>query len=250
MLHDLSSEFFGKWAVLSDSYINDKGNKMWLCRCLCGTEKYVLQYNLLSKASTSCGCSRYKGTGNLVGKKFGKWLVIDGPIKKNNVAGNYWKCKCECGNTMLQATQTLRSGLSTQCRSCANRKTANNCSGENHYRWNSDRDEVIRNKKMVFFMHRCLKRLLKQTKSKNAGRLLGYTKEDLISHLESMFEDGMSWDNYGYGNGKWNIDHIVPISYFLKNDITDDPGIINALSNLRPMWHEENLRKGYKVENG
>jgi len=43
---------------------------------------------------------------------------------------------------------------------------------------------------------------------------------------------------------------IVPISYFLKNDITNDPSVINFLSNLRPMWHEENLRKGYKVENG
>ena len=72
--------------------------------------------------------------------------------------------------------------------------------------------------------------------------MLGYTKEDLRDHIEKKFKDGMSWEN----RGKWHIDHIVPIKHFLDNGI-DDPKIINSLSNLQPLWAEENLAKSSKV---
>jgi hypothetical protein len=49
----------------------------------------------------------------------------------------------------------------------------------------------------------------------------------------------MCWENYG----EWHIDHIRPISSFDKND---DPKIINALSNLQPLWALENYIKSNK----
>ena len=72
-------------------------------------------------------------------------------------------------------------------------------------------------------------------------KILGYTVKDLRVHLENQFQPGMSWDN----RGAWHIDHIKSVSSFFEEGITD-PRVINALSNLRPLWAEENFAKGAK----
>ena len=69
--------------------------------------------------------------------------------------------------------------------------------------------------------------------------IIGYSSLDLKLHLESLFTDGMSWDNYG----KWEIDHIKPLSKFPKDT---DIKIVNALSNLQPLWWEDNNKKSNK----
>ena len=71
--------------------------------------------------------------------------------------------------------------------------------------------------------------------------LVGYTSEDLRAHMEDLFTEGMSWDNHG----EWHIDHIKPIAVFKAEGVTD-LRIINALSNLQPLWAEDNLSKGAK----
>jgi len=68
---------------------------------------------------------------------------------------------------------------------------------------------------------------------------LGYSAEILKLHMENLFQEGMSWDNHG----EWHIDHIKPVSSFDKNT---KPSIINALSNLQPLWAKDNLSKGTK----
>ena len=89
--------------------------------------------------------------------------------------------------------------------------------------------------------------LLKTYFSKNGGikndktiNLLGYTSNELKSHIEKQFTEKMSWENYGTN---WHIDHIVPTSYF--NPETP-PGIVNSLKNLRPLPIFENLSRGNK----
>ena len=53
---DLSGQRFGRLVVL-DKYIKVKGkNTKWLCRCDCGTEKYIINTNLIKGVTTSCGC--------------------------------------------------------------------------------------------------------------------------------------------------------------------------------------------------
>lgn len=69
--------------------------------------------------------------------------------------------------------------------------------------------------------------------------MLGYTSEMLRTRIEYQFQEGMSWDNYG----DWHIDHKIPVARLLARGETR-PHIINALSNLQPMWAEENMRKG------
>ncbi len=73
--------------------------------------------------------------------------------------------------------------------------------------------------------------------------LVGYTKEDLKIHLESLFKDGMSWDNYG----KWHIDHIRPVASFnITSAECEDFKKCWALENLQPLWAEENFKKNKK----
>lgn len=102
------------------------------------------------------------------------------------------------------------------------------------YRKNSLVSEFVRNS---------LNRIFSDWKGgrEEAEKVSGYTFEDLKSHIESKFQPGMSWDN----RGEWHIDHIKPISLFIKEGVKD-PSVINALSNLQPLWAKENQSKGCK----
>ena len=85
--------------------------------------------------------------------------------------------------------------------------------------------------------------------SKYGGRwqaLVGYTLSDLMRHLERQFTDGMSWENYG--SSGWHIDHIRPQTSF-QFETANDPEFRAcwALTNLRPLWASENLRKQARV---
>ena len=84
-------------------------------------------------------------------------------------------------------------------------------------------------------------RLGLKNKKSSYESILGYDRIELRNHLESQFQDGMSWDNHG----EWHIDHIIPVSHFIKKGIYD-PEKINALENLQPLWAEDNLKKGAK----
>lgn len=92
------------------------------------------------------------------------------------------------------------------------------------------------------YMRKCVGRVLKSKKGMSKD-LLGYTSFELVSHIEKQFKKGMSWDS----RADWHIDHIVPISWFL-NVGENDPKVINALTNLRPLWASENLEKSDKRE--
>lgn len=74
--------------------------------------------------------------------------------------------------------------------------------------------------------------------------VLDYSVNDLIKHLESKFEPWMNWDNYG----KWEIDHIIPDSYFKYSSIYDITFKDSwKLSNLQPLEKSLNASKGAKL---
>ncbi len=86
-------------------------------------------------------------------------------------------------------------------------------------------------------------------RSAKAGRrweiLVGYTLDDLLSHLGKLFLAGMTWENYG----QWHIDHKIPKSVFNYSS----PNHIDfkrcwALENLQPLWAEDNIRKHARLE--
>lgn len=85
-----------------------------------------------------------------------------------------------------------------------------------------------------------------------AGRkwedVVGYTVDELATHLERQFSKGMTWDNWGRGPGCWHIDHIVPKASF-KFDNDNDPEFKACwgLTNLRPLWEKDNFAKSDAV---
>lgn len=90
--------------------------------------------------------------------------------------------------------------------------------------------------------------VLKENNVKKHGHyfeILGYTQEDLKFHLENLFTEGMTWDNYG----EWHVDHIRPITSFTFKDISDDEfKECWSLENLQPMWGSENISKSNHYE--
>ena len=74
--------------------------------------------------------------------------------------------------------------------------------------------------------------------------LVGYDVARLRAHLERQFVKGMTWENYG---SRWHIDHIVPVSAF-KFSSPQDPDFLAcwALTNLRPLWKADNIKKNGK----
>ncbi len=80
-------------------------------------------------------------------------------------------------------------------------------------------------------------------KSKPTMELLGCSKEELKIHLESKFQDGMSWENHGVGRDKWHIDHIIPLS---KAQTLLELEQLFHYSNLQPLWGSDNIKKSNK----
>lgn len=83
-------------------------------------------------------------------------------------------------------------------------------------------------------------------KSASTMTLAGCTLPFLLRHLESLFQDGMTWENHGMGPGFWNIDHVRPCASF---DLTNSAHQKECFhfSNLQPLWYEDNAAKGSKV---
>jgi hypothetical protein len=81
--------------------------------------------------------------------------------------------------------------------------------------------------------------------SENALILVGCSLEDLRKYLEAMFQDGMTWTNYG----EWHIDHIRPISSF---NLTNEEEVKQCFhyTNLQPLWAKDNLKKSNKYNVG
>lgn len=80
-------------------------------------------------------------------------------------------------------------------------------------------------------------------------QLLGCTAEFLKQYLESKFQPGMTWENYGNPNGDhsdcWHIDHIKPCASFDLSDPEQQKECFHY-TNLQPLWAIDNIKKGCK----
>jgi len=78
-------------------------------------------------------------------------------------------------------------------------------------------------------------------KNSKTNIILGCSYEEFILHIESLFKDWMSWENYGKYNGDfdhgWDIDHIIPISS-TKTEINLLE--LNNYKNLQPLCSKVN----------
>jgi len=85
-----------------------------------------------------------------------------------------------------------------------------------------------------------------KTKNKKTGdRFLDYfgcDRATLVTHIESLFKDGMEWSNRGI---VWHLDHIVPMRVGLGNE--DLIFRLNHYRNLQPLSVAENLSKADRL---
>ena len=127
---------------------------------------------------------------------------------------------------------------------------------ENVDKWRKTKRDYERNRKardplykLINNFRTAIYQVLKENNINKNGHyfeILKYTPEDLISHLETKFTNGMTWDNYG----EWHVDHVKPISSYIILEIGDDE-FMNcwSLNNLQPLWGKENISKSNKLFN-
>lgn len=76
--------------------------------------------------------------------------------------------------------------------------------------------------------------------------LLGFSREELLRHIERQFTKGMTWEKLMLG--EIHIDHIIPVAAFKPESIhCPEFKACWALANLRPMWAMDNFKKNAKV---
>lgn len=95
--------------------------------------------------------------------------------------------------------------------------------------------------KMKVNVRRRINKFLKKNNEKSF-EIIGCTPEQLKTHIENQFYDGMSWENYGkYG---WHIDHRIPLSI---GKTYEEIRNLCHYTNLQPLWAEDNLKKSNKI---
>jgi hypothetical protein len=118
---------------------------------------------------------------------------------------------------------------------------------EKNPRWIKDREIAHFCRKNCYTFSQSIEYALKikhKTKKGLDGfyRKHKYEVKELKKHIENQFKDGMTWENYG----EWEVDHVIPVVYYLRQKILDY-SIINALDNLQPLWKHENKVKMCKI---
>lgn len=98
--------------------------------------------------------------------------------------------------------------------------------------------------KFIHYTRNRIGRTLKnKTKCAKTKDLLGCTIEKAVKHIESLFKEGMTWDNWS--SKGWHLDHIKPIASFDQSDPEQQKACWHY-TNLQPLWWWENLSKGAK----
>lgn len=195
---------------------------------------------------------------------YGKYKRPDPPpIKRCGFCGNYFPRN----NEHFPSNKHNKDGLSNRCKKCnyiCTKEWIKTHKDKRHEysKRQSEKDKLsgvvyIRNKKRREIPHN---RICDNLRNRvwdilNRGETItpkyfkfkeyvGCSPYFLRNYLESKFQDGMTWDNYGLHG--WHIDHIIPCSAF---DLTDPEQQRQCFhyTNLQPLWAYENLSKGARI---
>ncbi|MCD8340543.1 MAG: transcriptional regulator [Clostridiales bacterium] len=118
--NDLTGQRFGKLKVLYPTEKRtDQGSVVWHAVCDCGKECDVSARRLVRGKVRSCGCLSNPPRKDYVGRRFGRWTVVEyaGTAKELGLTGtmNYWNCRCDCGAVGIIGQTELQNGDSQSC---------------------------------------------------------------------------------------------------------------------------------------
>ena len=169
----------------------------------------------------------------------------------------------------FQKRSKSKDGLQLRCKSCCNNDNLKLYHKHKQYRLKKSRVWRENNKgyisiytkskrekdssfKLIGNLRNRQKQVLKGLTSTTSG--LGCNSAFLRSYIEKLWEEGMDWNNYGFGKGKWVLDHKIPLSSFEKTNTGDWSSVseyntkLIHYTNLQPMWFENNLKKAAKKQ--
>lgn len=172
------------------------------------------------------------------------------------------RCKLVKDASCFNADMTKKCGLSSLCNECkaASRKIGYQKNKKNII----NKVGIYRKKKIKNDIQFKLQALLRQrmcsalrySRSQNFSNRtfakpgsavsdLGCSVLEFKIYIESLWKPGMTWDNWGMGAGKWNLDHKEALCLL---DLTDREQFLKAChyTNLQPIWHEEHVIKSGK----
>lgn len=204
---DETGKRYGRWFVLERG--TEKFNfAYWICKCDCGAIKTVIGMNLRNGSSKSCGCLQRKHGPSIDNKRCGKCGLVK-PVNQ------FFKRSDGCGGI-----HAIRS----RCIPCCSIKTMD--------------------ARIALRLRNQLNKALKgQRKFGRAQELLGCSIENFRIYIESKFDTGMLWSNYGT---VWHIDHVMPCAVFDLSKQSHQKRCFH-FSNMQPLFASENIRKGMKV---
>jgi len=114
---------FGRLLVVSEIPKEDRkrpGEREFICKCDCGNERRVKISNLKSGNSKSCGCLEKeliakRNVEKLLGKRFGRLVVID--YERDYLRPDRYRyiCRCDCGNIHTSIASDLIRGMTRSC---------------------------------------------------------------------------------------------------------------------------------------
>lgn len=201
----------------------------------------------------------------------------------NVLEEGFKQCKICLEDKNIENFYTFDNKISTYCKKCTILKSADNQKINSESRKNylrkysiNNKERLLKNKrvyreqnkeflkeymknyqvarrandKLIRVKHNVRNRLWHAFKSRNwkkdgSVKLLGADYEVVTDHLESLFLENMSWDNYGRCvdgncNNYWHIDHKIPLNTATTQEELET---LCHYTNLQPLWAIDNLSK-------
>lgn len=174
------------------------------------------------------------------------------------------KCLIEKNLIEFNKDKTKSDGLYSSCKVCRNKVTTvyyeNNKEqiGQKTREYYQLNKEKCRKSRRIYQNRKCKEdinfKLVRRLRSRlyyalkakswkkttKFSQYIGCSLDELKKYLQSKFQPGMTWENYG----KWHIDHIIPLS---SVDTQEKLYVLCHYANLQPLWASDNLSKYNKI---
>lgn len=113
MFEEYIGKKYGNLTITTFDSLKKNGTPVFAVACECGNNYLKCGLDrLISGKTKDCGCS--KRNVDLVGKKFGRLLVVE-KTNKRITHHIVWKCQCECGSEVEVSSHDLRAKKSCGC---------------------------------------------------------------------------------------------------------------------------------------
>ncbi len=282
---DMIGLSFNELTVIEFAGRNKFKRALWQCLCSCGNTTVVSSLCLRNGDTKSCGClniklikERFTKHGfsqgkNTIDKRFYSiWQnmknrclnskdavyfyygargikVCDGWLEsfenfRDDMYESYLKHVKEFGflNTSLDRIDSNGNYIKDNCKWSTDLEQARNkrnTSATENY------DLHISNRRKIRGL---ISHILKHHNynSPTLERYLGLSIIEFRNYIQSLWEPWMTWNNYGQGKGKWEIDHIEECNRF---DLSKENNLLICFNykNLRPYDSIKNRERAYNI---